>query len=186
MRKYIKNKKTEVQVISKEIEPLIIELKLVVSSIYMIFSEEEKNFARKKAPIYESKSLYLKPKETSSVETNILLAKQSKIIESELHYTTQVYINAVYKSIMRTVLREIRKEKFTLNQARQVQVDLTLLCELLNEVTEKDEDMIMSGFYFEMINCLELRCFEEGELIGQSLLDTLVKSKRQNLPFVGN
>lgn len=56
MKTCIKSKTSEVQVISKEIEPLVIELRLIISSIYMIFSEEEKTGERKKAPIYESKS----------------------------------------------------------------------------------------------------------------------------------
>ena len=136
-------------------------------------------------------SVNLTSLDTASSQTNILLAKQSKIIErnSMSSYNAENYINASLKSIMRTLLRLVRKGRYSENQAKQVQADLSLLSDLIYEHAGREDEMILSGFYHEMIHSLKKRVM--GELTDDSLMDvvlleTLCKSKKLSLAYLNN
>ena len=104
-------------------------------------------------------------------------------------YNADNYINASLKSIMRTLLRLVRKERYSESQAKQVQADLSLLSDLIYEQASKDDEMILSGFYHEMIHSLKKRVM--GELRGDSLMDamlleTLCRSKKLSLAYLND
>ena len=98
-----------------------------------------------------------------------------------------MYLVASSKSIMRTILRLLRNQRFSSAQATQIQADLSLLCDILSENMPKDEESTLQGFYFECINSLGRQIFDfkgENWKISESLLLALCKGKRQTLNYL--
>lgn len=90
---------------------------------------------------------------------------------------------------MRTILRLVRSLKTTRGQASQIQVDLSLFCDIIGENMPKDEESNLSGFYFECINSLGRGInSREGDSwkIAEGLLVAMCKGKRQNLGYIYN
>lgn len=83
--------------------------------------------------------------------------------------------------MMRTILRSIRILRTTQGQASQIQVDLSLFCDILGENMPKDEESNLSGFYHECINSLGraiVKKRDDSWLIAEGLLVAMCKGKR--------
>lgn len=97
------------------------------------------------------------------------------------------FVGYAYKSMMRVVLRTVRSSFFDISEAKQVQVDLCFVADLMNDYLRKDEEMVLAGFIHESINSLRTRVIggiDESSLAGFEELDSLCKTKRSRLVFI--
>ena len=97
-----------------------------------------------------------------------MLAKKShhKEISDDLR---EGCLMSLIKGLCKSLIEEIRKIRFDKFGFQQLQIDLYMLVQIIYEMVSTDDESIIFGFYFEMIECAKAKCsdpaFKELQII---------------------
>lgn len=128
-------------------------IKFMLVIVSFLFNEETKKATQKKQQVFSGEV------DSSTAQTNILIAIQSKIFEQKYRKTAgfkkEHFVLSFIKSCLRVVLKHVRESDFLLEQGRQVLVDCSFICELFNELVDKEDENVVSGFYHSIVNAVK-------------------------------
>ena len=127
-------------------------IKFMLILVSYLFTEEVKRSMIKKGQLFDSES------DSSTIQTNMLIAIQSKIFEHNYRrsegFKREEFVMCFIKAILRVVLKNVRENQFEVEEGKQILVDMSFVCELLNELVDKEDESIVSGFYHSIVDAI--------------------------------
>lgn len=152
--------------VSDEIDYLIRNSKYMLVILGFLFNEEAKKSMSKKTPVFEGTLSLIS--ESGSDETNMLIAIQSKIFEFSYRRTEvwkrEQFLLCFIKSAFRVFLKKFRETEYSsTEESKQILIDLAFISELFNELVDKEDESIVSGFYHLIANALKDNTIDGGD-----------------------
>lgn len=107
-----------------------------------------------------------------------MLARQSKVFEptqmvhGKLGRSSLLF--SIVKAALRALLNQTRKLILTNEQYKRAQADILYVSDTLWELSDKDDEMIISGFYFEIATSLKERVIGDIEGLSQNEMEQVL------------
>ncbi len=138
---------------SDQIQFFVNNIKFMLVIVNFLFNEETKKASQKKQQVFSGEV------DSATAQTNILIAIQSKIYEPKYRRTEgfkkEHFVLSFIKSSLRVVLKHMREAEFQLEEGRQVLIDCSFICELFNELVDREDENVVSGFYHSILNAIK-------------------------------
>jgi len=126
------------------------------------------------------KDSFLKNKSPNH-EMEKMLARKSHIYEKG-EISRNIVILATLKGLLKSYMEKVRKSKFNKFQYQQLQVDIYMITQLCYEMASLEDESLIMGFYFEIIDSANERSFDPTPL-ETTLVETMSNVKRGKLKF---
>lgn len=157
--------------ISSEIDRITSILKKIISELSILFPDLKRGFVKK--------SNFIKFKSTIDIDMERMLAKKSHHFEkSELNRNSVLL--SILKSVLKGIIEHIRKCRFNKFGFQQIELDLFFLIQIFFEMVAVDDESLMIGFYYEMIENASQNCFDPTHL-NQTVLENIVNNERTRI-----
>lgn len=123
-----------------------------------------------------------------SSQTNYLIAIQSKIYEFNYKkgdpFSREQFLMSYAKAMLRVLIRVVRQHEFTVEQGKQVLMDLSLVCDLLMDSIDKEEEGIVHGFYHGISQGIRGNCEGDCSVKTDKLALACTKKRSGTIRFV--
>ena len=132
----------ELKEISSEVEKIVPLFKKILLELSILFPDLKRGIVKKNS--------FIKFKSALDIDMERILAKKSHHFEkSDLN--RNVVLLSILKSMLKGIIEHIRRLRFDKTGFQQLELDMYFIVQICYEMVAVDDESLIIGFYFEMI-----------------------------------
>lgn len=162
----------EAKEISPDIEKTVPVFKRILLELSILFPDLKRGIVKKNSVI--------KFKSPLDIDMERILAKKSHHFEKN-DLNRNSLLLSILKSLLKGIIEHIRKNRLDRNGFQQLQVDMYFIVQLCYEMVAIDDESLIIGFYFEMIQNAGEMCAEVGGGLEQNIIESIANFSRNKL-----
>lgn len=175
LKKYLKQNHwiyaKEPKEISSDIENLVPIFKKILLELSILFPDLKRGIVKKNS--------FIKFKSALDIDMERILAKKSHHFE-KIDLNRNSLLLSILKSILKSLIEHIRQIRLDKNGFQQLQIDMYFVVQICYEMVAVDDESLIIGFYFEMMQNAGEMCLEAIPL-EQTTIESIANFSRNKM-----